>query len=146
MGSSVLLAILQVAAGGSLVQILIRFGAFLYKRLSGPSNPENRKTSASADSTSVETADAVLVMVRGELQRLNTQRDLEHQEWDAERVKSAASMDNASREIARANSELARVKSDLSVALSQLAQRDGPGPGRHSSNPPSTYDDWRKGP
>ena len=130
MGSTVLLAILQVAAGGSLVQVLIRFGAFLYKRLSGP---EERKASNAADATSVDTAASVLVMVRSELKEVRAQQALERQEWDAERVRTTTIMDNASREIARANAELARRTSDLAVAQSVIAELGGRIPGRHST-------------
>ena len=130
MGSSVLLAVLQVAAGGSLVQILIRFGAFLYKRLSGP---EERKASNAADATSVDTAASVLVMVRSELKEVRAQQALDRQAWDTERRLSTESMDNASREIARAHAELARLTSDLAVAQSVIAELGGHIPGRHSS-------------
>jgi hypothetical protein len=140
-GSTVLLTILQIAAGGSLVQIALRLGAFIYKRFS---RPEQRKATVSADATSVETAAGVLTMVRGELERVLAEQASERQRWDTERLSTTAAMDNAAREMARANAELARYKSELSVARSQLAQRDSPGPGRHST-PPSAYDDWRKG-
>lgn len=142
MGSSVLIAILQVAAGGSLVQILIRFGAFVYKSIS---KPDQRKATVSADATSVETAADVLVMVRSELKEVRAQGAIDKATWDAERITSTQSLENAAREVQRAHAELARVKNDLAVAQAQMSQRDGPGPGRHS-NLPSTYDDWRKGP
>ena len=130
MGSSVLLAVLQVAAGGSLVQILIRFGAFLYKRMSGP---EERKASNAADATSVDTAASVLVMVRSELKEVRAQQALERQEFDAERVRTTAIMDNAAREITRANTELARRTADLAVAQSVIAELGGRVPGRHAT-------------
>lgn len=130
MGSSVLLAILQVAAGGSLVQVLIRFGAFLYKRLSGS---DARKDSTAADSVSVDTAADVLLMVRSELKEVRAQQTLERQQWDAERAHTTAVMDNASREITRTNARLARLTSDLAVAQSVIAELGGHLPGRHSS-------------
>lgn len=131
MGSSVLLAILQVAAGGSLVQILIRFGAFLYKRLSGP---EERKASNAADATSVDTAASVLVMVRSELKEVRAQQALERQQWDTERAQTTAMLDNASREIVRVNARLARLTSDLAVAQSVIAELGGHVPGRHAGS------------
>lgn len=139
---TVLVSIAQIALGGGLVQIAIRAGGAFSRRVS---KAGQRQTNASTDSTSVETADAVLVMVRGELQRLGEQRTVEKKEWDTERLGTTQSLENASREVQRANSEIARLKSENSVLQSQLNQRDGPGPGRHS-NLPSTYDDWRKGP
>jgi hypothetical protein len=135
-------SVAQVALGGGLVQIGVRaFTAFSHR----VSKSGQRQTNVTTDSTSVETADAVLVMVRGELQRLREQQATEKKEWDTERLSTTQSLDNAAREVQRANSEIARLKSELSVTQSQLVQRDGPGPGRHA-NPPSPYDDWRRGP
>lgn len=131
MGSSILLAVLQLAAGGSLIQILIRFGAFLYKRLSGP---EERKASNAADATSVDTAASVLVMVRSELKEVRAQQALERQQWDTERAQTTAMLDNASREIVRVNARLARLTSDLAVAQSVIAELGGHVPGRHAGS------------
>lgn len=131
MSSSILLAVLQIAAGGSLVQILIRFGAFLYKRLSGP---EERKASNAADATSVDTAASVLVMVRSELKEVRAQQALERQQWDTERAQTTAMLDNASREIVRVNARLARLTSDLAVAQSVIAELGGHVPGRHAGS------------
>lgn len=141
MGSSVWLSILQVAAGGSLVQIAIRFVAFIYKSIS---KPDQRKATVSADATSVETAADVLIMVRGELKEVRAQFALEKTAWDTERVTATQSLDNAAREVQRVHSDLARTRSDLSVAQTQLAELSGRVPGRHS--PPSDPYGWRTGP
>lgn len=130
MGSSVLLAILQVAAGGSLVQVVIRFGAWLYRRLSGS---DARKDSTAADSVSVDTAASVLVMVRSELKEVRAQQALDQQAWDTERRLSTESMNNAAREIARAHAELARRTADLAAAQALIAELGGRVPGRHST-------------
>lgn len=140
MGNSVLLAILQVAAGGSLVQIFIRFGALVYKRFS---RPEERKATVTADATSVETAADVLLMVRGELREVRAQYALDRQEWDAERIRTTQALDNAAREVQRAHADLARCKSDLAVAQGQITDMGDRLPGRHRD--PGDYD-WRRGP
>lgn len=141
-GSSVLIAVLQVAAGGSLVQILIRLGAFFYKRLS---KPEQRKAAVSADSTNVETAADVVLMVRGELKEVREQHAKDRLAWDTERVRTTQSLEDAAREVARVHAELARVKSDLAVARAQIAELSGRAPGRHSNFSPGDYD-WGQGP
>ncbi len=128
MGSTILLSIIQVAAGGSLVQILIRFGGFIYRRFTGT---EQRQSGINA--ASVDTAADVLIMVRSELKEVRAQQALDRQAWDAERVLSTTSMNNASREIARANSELARRTADLAVAQALIAELGGRIPGRHAS-------------
>jgi hypothetical protein len=139
---TVLVSIAQIALGGGLVQIAVRAGGAFSRRVS---KSGQRQTNVTTDSTSVETADAVLVMVRGELQRLREQQAAEKKEWDTERATTTESLENAAREVQRAHAELARAKSDLSVAQAQISQRDGPGPGRHA-NTTSPSDDWRRGP
>lgn len=138
---TVLVSVAQVALGGGLVQIGVRAFSAFSRRVS---KSGQRQTNASTDSTSVETADAVLIMVRGELQRLREQQATEKSAWDAERITSTQSLENAAREVQRAHAELARVKNDLAVAQAQISQRDGPGPGRHSGLP--DVQDWRQGP
>lgn len=132
---------LQVALGGSLVQILVRLATVVYKRFS---NPEQRKATVSADATSVETAADVLIMVRGELKEVRAQFALEKTAWDTERITATQSLDNAAREVQRVHSDLARTRSDLSVAQAQLAELSGRVPGRHAT-PPDQYG-WRNGP
>ena len=141
-GGTVLISIAQVALGGGAVQVGVRVFSSLYRRMS---KTDQRKENVSTDSTSVQTADSVLIMVRGELQRLGEQRAIERKEWDADRLTITQSLENASREVLRANSEIARLKSDNNVLQSQITQHDDPGPGRHG-NPSSTYGDWQKGP
>lgn len=139
--TTVLVSIAQVALGGGLVQLAVRAGGAFSRRIS---KPGQRQTNVTTDSTSVETADAVLVMVRGELQRLREQQATEKKAWDAERITSTESLENAAREVQRAHAELARTKNDLAVAQAQISQRDGPGTGRHYG-PPDVHD-WRQGP
>lgn len=140
MGNSALLTILQIAAGGSLVQLLIRFFAVVYKRFS---HPEERKATVTADARSVETAADVLLMVRGELREVRAQYAIDRQAWDTERIRTTEALDNAAREVQRAHADLARCKSDFAVAQGQLADMGGRLPGRHRD--PGDYD-WRRGP
>lgn len=139
-GGTVLISIAQIALGGGAVQVGVRLFTSLHRRLS---KTDQRKENVSTDSTSVQTADSVLIMVRGELQRLSDQRAAERKEWDTERLATTQSLENATREVQRANTEIARLKSDLSIVQAQLTQRGDPGPSRHGNV--SDYD-WRKGP
>lgn len=131
MGGGAWLTVLQIAAGGSLVQILLRLGAFLYRRVS---RPEERKATVSADATSVETAADVLVMVRGELREVRAQHAVERAEWEATYERTLAGHEALrvaqQKEGRRLSGEIVRLRSQvahLEAEIEHLIRRAGGG-------------------
>ena len=103
--TEMLLAVVQVAAGGTIVQAVV---AFVRRR------SELRKLDRESDSVAVETADRMIVMLRTELEQVRAELDLSRAERDALR-----------KQVTVLGDDLAKLRVELVVARAEISRLQG---------------------
>lgn len=115
-GQEIVVAIAQVAAGGTIVQGLV---AFMRRR------SELRKIDRESESVAVETADRVLVMLRTELETARADRIRVEKESAEQRAAAQQERRQLRDQIAHLTAEVSRLSGELATARREIARMRG---------------------